>query len=104
MTNQSDIILGVGEQYADALQVPRHVWVMWTENLLENRPGFPGNRQDSEGPFQKCRIGDAEQSGQRDTVEQNSRFTPEAKAKAKAKAEAEEESGWRAQEKTSGSS
>lgn len=82
-------LAGGGEQHASALQVPRHVRLVRTEDLLEGHAGLPGGRQDAEGPFPERRASDAEQSGQRDAVEQSQRIASQA---TRAKEEAAEES------------
>lgn len=92
-----DSIAGSSEQHADTLQVPRHVRLVRAEDLLEGHAGLPDSRQDLERTFPERRVGDAEQSGKRDTVGQNSRIASEAAGSA----EAEEAS--RPQEEAPGS-
>lgn len=81
--------------------MPRHVWLLRTEDLLEGHTGLPSSRQDAEGPFQERRAGNAEQSGQRDTVAEKI-----ASQATRAKKEAEKKSRkwyFRLQEETAGS-
>lgn len=58
--------------------MPRDVGFVRAEDLLEGDAGVPGGRQDFERTFPERRAGDTEQSGQRDTVGQNSRIASEA--------------------------
>lgn len=83
------MITGSGEQYASALQVPRHVGLVRTKDLLESRAGLPNSGQDAQGPLQECRSSVAEQSGQRDAAVAESR---ESTASAVGSPEAEEAS------------
>lgn len=102
LTNKHyDTIAGSSEQHAGTLQVPRHVRLVRAEDLLEGHTGLPDGWQDPERPLSERRAGGAEQSGQRDTVCQNSRIASEAARSA----ETEEASRrrFRTQEETPGS-
>lgn len=82
--NRLTNIAGSSEQHAGTLQMSRHVRLVRAQDLLEGHTGLSDGRQDPEGTFPERCAGDAEQSGQRDAVDQNSRIASEAARPAKA--------------------
>ena len=96
-------ILGGGQQYASAMQVPRYVGFLRAQDLLESGAGFPNSREDAQGSISQRCAGGAKQPGQRDPVDQSERIAEEEAGSA----EAEETSRWIgrewAQEEASGS-